>query len=265
MVGRRVAPDEHRVLNVLVGQLGSAVEAAELKAHAERARELARANDLRLALLQAVSHDLRTPLAAIKASISSLRQPDVDWPRELRDEFYATIEDETDRLAALVTNLLDMSRLQSGVLAPRATPVAVEEVLPAAIASLGSRADRVVVDVAEDVPLVVADPALLERAVANVVDNAVAASPPGEKVRLEAGAVAGRVDIRVVDHGRGIPVVDRERIFEPFQRLVDHGTGVGLGLAIARGFVTAMDGELTIEDTPGGGTTMVIGLSQAQP
>jgi two-component system sensor histidine kinase KdpD len=156
-----------------------------------------------------------------------------------------------------------MSRLQAGALHVDLRPVILDEVVPAAVASLGPRGRSVVVDIAETLPLVKADAALLERAVANIVDNAVSASPPDKMVRVEAGAVAGRVDLRVIDRGPGIPLADRERVFLPFQRLVDYGSGVGLGLAIARGLVHAMGGELTIEDTPGGGITMVIGLPEA--
>jgi two-component system, OmpR family, sensor histidine kinase KdpD len=216
--------------------------------------------------LQAVSHDLRTPLAGIKASASSLRQPDIDWPDADRDEFLRTIEDETDRLTALVANLLDMSRIQAGAVAPTTRPVGLEEVVPAAVAGLGMRARTVEVAVPESLPPVAADPAMLERVVANLVENAVAHSPRGEGVRVEAGEIGGRVLVRVIDRGRGIPPADRERVFEPFQRLDDRpsdGAGVGLGLAVARGFTRAMGGDLTIDDTPGGGTTMVIELDVA--
>jgi two-component system sensor histidine kinase KdpD len=140
-----------------------------------------------------------------------------------------------------------------------------EEVVPAAVASLGARGVGVVVNTPETLPLVAADPALLERVLANLLDNAVGSSPPDRPVRIEAGAIAGRVDTRIVDQGPGIPRQDRDRVFQPFQRLVDHGAGVGLGLAIARGFVEAMGGELSIEDTPGGGVTMVVSLPEAGP
>jgi two-component system sensor histidine kinase KdpD len=259
--GSQLASEDHRVLNALASQLSAAVEAKRLQQEAARATTLAEANDLRAALLQAVSHDLRTPLAAIKASISSVRQQDVDWSPEQLREFHTTIEEETDRLDALVSNLLDMSRLQAGALRVNVRPVVLDEVIPVAVASLGERGRSVLLEIPETLPLVHADPALLERSVANLVDNAVSASPPERPVRIEAGAVAGRVDLRVVDRGPGIPLADRERVFQPFQRLVDHGSGVGLGLAIARGFITAMGGELSIEDTPGGGVTMVVSLS----
>ncbi|HEV7759735.1 MAG TPA: ATP-binding protein, partial [Acidimicrobiales bacterium] len=263
MQGGQLVTEDHRVLNALAGQMATAVATQRLQVEAARATELAQANDLRSALLQAVSHDLRTPLASIKASISSIRQDDVAWSPDQLTQFHTTIDEETDRLDNLVANLLDMSRIQAGALQPAIRPVALEEVVPAAVASLGPRGDGVVVDAPETLPLVAADPALLERVLANLLDNAVGSSPVDRPVRIEAGAIAGRVDTRIVDQGRGIPRQDRDRIFQPFQRLVDHGTGVGLGLAIARGFVEAMRGELSIEDTPGGGVTMVVSLPEA--
>ena len=210
----------------------------ERMATEERAAEallLARADELRVSLLRAVSHDLRTPLSSIKASVTSLLQRDVDWTEEATHEFLGTIDEESDRLDDLVGNLLDMSRLQSGALRFQARPVGYEEVVPAALASLSGPTDTVDITLDETLPRVQADPALLERVVANLAANAIAASGPDAPVRIEAGAVGDRVDLRVVDRGPGIPVADRERIFEPFQRLGDGGGGVGLGLAVAQG------------------------------
>jgi two-component system sensor histidine kinase KdpD len=242
----------------------AAGERRQMELRAEETALLAKADELRVALLRAVSHDLRSPLASIKASVTSLLQQDIEWSPQATAEFLATIDEESDRLDALVANLLDMSRLQTGALRQDAQPVGYEEVVPAALASLSSPTGDVQVVVDADLPRVLADPALLERAVANLTANAVAASPPGAPVRIEAGAVGGRVDLRIVDRGPGIPLADRERIFEPFQRLGDSGAGgVGLGLAVARGFVEAMGGELLLDDTPGGGTTMVIALPEA--
>ena len=264
--GGDLAAEDRRVLNAFVAQLAAAIDRRRVGAQAATAAALAEANELRSALLQAVSHDLRTPLAGIKASASSLRQPDIEWSDADRDEFLRTIEDETDRLSALVGNLLDMSRIHAGAVAAAPRAVGLEEVVPAAVAGLGPRGDAVEVDVAETIPSVVADPVLLERVVANLVENAVAHSPDSAPVRVEAGEVGGRVLIRVVDRGPGIDPAERERVFQPFQRLHDspsHGAGVGLGLAVARGFTHAMGGHLTIDDTPGGGTTMVVELEAA--
>ena len=261
--GGNLVPEDRRLITALGAQLAMAIESHRLKGEAAKAQTLTEANDLRAALLQSVSHDLRTPLASIKAAITSLRQTDVGWSSEAVDEFQGTILEETDRLIALVENLLDMSRLEASVLQVGLRPTTLDEVVPAALASLGARARSVRLDVAEDLPAVLADPALFERVVANLVDNALTWSAPDQPVRVEAGAVAGRVDMRVVDRGPGIPPARRDDVFQPFQRLTDHGTGVGLGLAVARGFTRAMGGELALEDTPGGGTTAVVSLPQA--
>jgi two-component system sensor histidine kinase KdpD len=264
LVGPALAAEDRHLLSAFTAQLGAALTRRRLQEGAAQAARLARADELRAALLAAVSHDLRTPLASIKACVTSLLADDVDWTPEAVTEFLATIDEETDRLTALVSNLLDMSRLQAGALSLHRRPVGVEEIVPAALSSLGDRArgDVVEVGVAETLPRVDADPALLERVLANLIDNALAWSPPGVPVRVEAGGVAGAVHVRVVDRGPGIPPAERDRVFLPFQRLGDRssGAGVGLGLAVARGFTVAMGGELTVEDTPGGGTTMVVVL-----
>jgi two-component system, OmpR family, sensor histidine kinase KdpD len=271
LVGPRLAAEDRRLLNAFAVQLAAAVERRRLAASAARAAALAEADGLRTAFLQAVSHDLRTPLAGIKASASSLRQPDIDWSDDDVAAFLATIEDETDRLTALVANLLDLSRIQAGAVQADRRAVGLDEVVPAALASLAGRARGVAFDVPETLPPVLADPALLERVVANLVDNALSHGDGGgdggaDAVRVEAGVVAGRVLLRVVDRGPGIPAAQREQVFEAFQRLGDRrtgGAGVGLGLAVARGFTRAVGGELTVEDTPGGGTTMVVELAAA--
>jgi two-component system sensor histidine kinase KdpD len=264
LVGGRLTGADRQVLNAFAAQLTAARDRARLSEAAAQATELTQANELRTALLQAVSHDLRTPLASIKASASSLRQPDIEWSAQDEAEFLETIEEETDRLTALVSNLLDMSRLQAGVLQPTLRPVNLEEVVPAAIASLGERAYGVVVDVPETLNPVRADAALLERVIANLVENAMRWSPADRPARITAGRVHDRIDLRIIDHGPGIKQPHREQVFQPFQRLGDRGgTGVGLGLAVARGFVRAMEGELIIEDTPEGGTTAVVSLGVA--
>jgi two-component system sensor histidine kinase KdpD len=264
LAGGRLTGADRQVLNAFAAQLTAARERARLSEAAAQATELTQANELRTALLQAVSHDLRTPLASIKASASSLRQTDIEWSDEDQAEFLQTIEEETDRLTALVSNLLDMSRLQAGVLQPTLRSVNLEEVVPAAIASLGERAYGVVYDVPETLQPVRADAALLERVVANLVENAMRFSPGDKPARVTAGRVHDRVDLRVIDHGPGIAADSREKVFQPFQRLGDRGgSGVGLGLAVARGFVRAMEGELLIEDTPDGGTTAIVSLGVA--
>ena len=264
--GGHLGDDDREVLRSFAGQVALAVERRELRADAERAIGLAEANELRTALLAAVSHDLRTPLSSIKASVSSLLQRDVDLTPSATRELLETIDEDADRLNHLVGNLLDMSRLQTGALQLVMRDVGLDEVLPVALAGL-TQADRVDVDVAETLPRVHADAALLERAIANVVENAIAWSPPDAHVRVEACVAQDRVDLRVVDRGPGIPPAEREDVFRPFQRLGDrsNGSGVGLGLAVARGFVEAMGGEIVVDDTPGGGVTMVISMPAASP
>jgi two-component system sensor histidine kinase KdpD len=266
VVGPGLPAEDLALLQAFTGQLALALERRQLRAEAAVAAGLAEASDLRVALLAAVSHDLRTPLSSIKAAATSLLQQDVEWTPQATRELLATIDEESDRLNTLVGNLLDMSRLQSGALELTMRDIGLEEVVPAAIKGLGERGHGVETRVDETLPRVHADAALLERAIANVVDNAVAWSPPDEPVRVEAGAIAGRVDLRVVDRGPGIPADQRERMFLPFQRLGDqsNGTGTGLGLAVARGFVEAMGGEITVEDTPRGGLTMVVSLEAMQ-
>ncbi|HLY35139.1 MAG TPA: ATP-binding protein, partial [Candidatus Limnocylindria bacterium] len=257
--GSDLAADDRRLLSAFVGQLRLAQEQGRLQERAASAAELAEANELRTALLAAVSHDLRTPLSSIKASATSMLSDDVPWSDEAIQGFCRTIDAEADRLNTLVSNLLDVSRLQTGALHLALRPVGLDEVTFAALASLSRDATNVVVDVAENLPRVVADPALLERAIANLVDNALTWNRDGPPVRVEAGECGGKIDLRVSDRGPGIPPARREEVFAPFQRLGDSGTaspdGVGLGLAVARGFIEAMGGQLTLEDTPGGGLT----------
>jgi two-component system, OmpR family, sensor histidine kinase KdpD len=259
---------DDRLLSAFVAQLRVVQEHAQLEARAATAIELEEGNRLRTALLAAVSHDLRTPLAAIKAAATSLLSEEIRWGPDEARGFAKTIDAEAYRLTHLVSNLLDMSRLQTGAVKVSARPVVLDDVLYAAVGSLGPVASRVVIDVAERLPLVHADPGLLERAFANVVDNAVAWSPPENAVRVTAGTAGDDIDVRVIDQGPGIPLEEREEVFRPFQQLGD-GAGdrpnsVGLGLAVARGFVEALGGELALEDTPGGGTTAVFSLPKAE-
>jgi two-component system, OmpR family, sensor histidine kinase KdpD len=265
MTGASLPASARRVLSAFAAQLAVAVRERELEREADEAAVLQEGNELRMAILAAVSHDLRTPLSGIKAAVSSLRQDDVTWKPEETAEFLATIEEETDRLGNLVANLLDMSRIQTGALNLVRAKVGLDEVVPRALASLADGGRAVEVDVPESLPRLDIDAALLERAIANLVSNAETWSPRGETVCVRGSAAGPHVELRVVDRGPGIPPEDRDRVFEPFQRLGDrsNGNGVGLGLAVARGFVEAMGGELRVEDTPGGGLTTVIGFEAA--
>ncbi|WP_329139003.1 ATP-binding protein [Streptomyces sp. NBC_00670] len=261
--GRVLPASDRRVLAAFAAQAAVVLDRQRLRQAAEQARTLAEGNRIRTALLAAVSHDLRTPLAGIKAAVSSLRSDDVAWSEEDRAELLEGIEEGADRLDHLVGNLLDMSRLQTGTVTPLIREIDVDEVVPMALG--GVPEDSVELDVPETLPMVAVDPGLLERSVANLVENAVKYGPPGTPVLVAASALADRVEVRVVDRGPGVPDEAKERIFEPFQRYGDapRGSGVGLGLAVARGFAEAMGGTLTAEDTPGGGLTMVLTLRAA--
>jgi two-component system sensor histidine kinase KdpD len=263
--GQHLPADRVQLLSALASQLAVAIRGRTLAQEAADAATRSEADALRTAILAAVSHDLRTPLASIKASVSSLRDDDVAWSDEEMAQFLETIEEETDRLTGLVENLLDMSRIQVGALTLVRAVVGFDEVVARALASLPDGGRELDVDVSETLPRIDADPGLLERAIANIVTNAKAASAPDAPVRVRASAAGGRVELRVIDRGPGVPPDQRDRIFRPFQRLGDRGSrnGVGLGLAVAKGFVEAMDGELEVEDTPGGGLTMVIAFEAA--
>ncbi|GEC07010.1 sensor histidine kinase [Streptomyces spinoverrucosus] len=263
LTGRVLPAEDRRVLAAFAAQAVVVLDRRRLQEEADQARTLAEGNRIRTALLAAVSHDLRTPLAGIKASVTSLRSDDVEWSEQDQADLLEAIEEGADRLDHLVGNLLDMSRLQTGTVTPIIREVDLDEVVPMALG--GVPEDSVELDVPETLPMVHVDKGLLERAVANVVENAVKYSPDGTPVLVAASAIADRVEVRVVDRGPGVPDEAKDRIFEPFQRYGDapRGAGVGLGLAVARGFAEAMGGTLNAEDTPGGGLTMVLSLRMA--
>ncbi|MCT9112848.1 sensor histidine kinase KdpD [Streptomyces mirabilis] len=261
--GRVLPAEDRRVLAAFAAQAAVVLDRQRLQSEADQSRALAEGNRIRTALLAAVSHDLRTPLAGIKAAVSSLRSDDVAWSEEDRAELLEGIEEGADRLDNLVGNLLDMSRLQTGTVTPLIREIDLDEVVPMALG--GVPEGSVTLDIPETLPMVAVDPGLLERSVANLVENAVKYSPSDERVLVSASAMADRVEIRVVDRGPGVPDEAKDRIFEPFQRYGDapRGAGVGLGLAVARGFAEAMGGTLAAEDTPGGGLTMVLTVPAA--
>jgi K+-sensing histidine kinase KdpD len=261
--GPELFAEDRRLLENLALAASSAVDAQALAGEASRARELAEVDRLRSALLAAVGHDLRTPLAGIKAAATTLREPGVTLADADRDELLATIEQSTDRLGDLIANLLDLSRLQAGALSLRLRPVAVDEVVARAL--LDRHLGEVVNAVDDDLPLALADPGLLERVLANLVDNAHRHASARPSVEVRAQATATAVEVMVVDHGPGVPESEWDRIFVPFQRLDDRSgdAGVGLGLAIARGFTDAMGGTVRPGATPGGGLTMTVTLPLA--
>jgi two-component system sensor histidine kinase KdpD len=260
VVAGQTGPTTTRLLDGFGAQAAAGLDRERLRTQAAQAEALAEGNRMRTALLAAVSHDLRTPLASIKASVSTLRQADVDWTLEDEAALLATIEESADRLDALIGNLLDMSRLTTGSLQPFLRPAGVDEVVPIALGGLDA-GPGVQIVVPDDLPLVRTDPGLLERVLANLFSNALAHSPAGRAPMMRARQVNDSVVLEVVDYGRGVPDELKPRIFEPFERLGDRGgTGVGLGLAVAKGFAEAMGACLEAADTPGGGLTMRITL-----
>jgi two-component system, OmpR family, sensor histidine kinase KdpD len=260
--GRTLPADDRRVLGAFAAYAAVALEQQRLVAAAEAARPIAEADRMRTALLAAVSHDLRTPLASAKAAVTSLRSADIEWGAEDLDELLATADESLDRLAHLVDNLLDMSRLQAGAMSVFPRPAGLDDIVARALDDLGIGRKAVVVDIPDTLPAVRVDPGILERVIVNLAGNALRYSPPGSPPLLTASVLSDRVELRVVDRGPGIPEQDRDRMFVPFQRLgdTDNTTGVGLGLALSRGLTEAMGGTLEPEETPGGGLTMTLSL-----
>ncbi|MBA8793706.1 two-component system sensor histidine kinase KdpD [Friedmanniella endophytica] len=275
--GPSVSAGEQRLLKAFAAHLAVITERRRSRAESARARELAATEKTRTALLGAVSHDLRSPLAAIKAAAASLRSSEVAWSPADEAELLATIEDSADRLDALVENLLDMSRLQTGAVRPLLADIDLAAVCARALDSAGlaepgdgRTPPRVTwCEPPDELPSARGDQGLIERVIVNVVENAVRYSPPGRPVqlRLSQYRADGRdwVSLRVIDHGPGVPAAGFDRLFAPFQRLGDvpNGDGLGLGLAVSRGLAEATGGTLTAEETPGGGLTMVLDLPSA--
>jgi two-component system sensor histidine kinase KdpD len=299
VTGAHLSADDRRLFDAFVSQLRAVEEQQRWQRTEATLSALQEANELRIALLTAVSHDLRTPLASIKAAATSLLSSEIEWDVDARRAFCETIDAEADRLNRIVADLLDMSRLQAGLLPLRLSAVALDEVVFAALASLSGDTDSVRVDVPETLTPVLADRALLERSIANLLANPLAWRPAGGVVSVRSydldsdahhpagpvtpvlatdrrrgarrggarGVEACGVELHIVDTGPGIPVEDRESVFQPFERLAErdggHVDGVGLGLAVARGFVHLMGGRLVLDETPGGGLTAVIALPTA--
>ncbi|MGB6458142.1 MAG: DUF4118 domain-containing protein [Streptosporangiaceae bacterium] len=263
-------PLSPRLLSGLTTQLAAALDRDRLRTQAAQAEALAEGNRMRTALLAAVSHDLRTPLASIKASVSTLRQTDVEWTKSDEAALLATIEASADRLDALIGNLLDMSRLTTGSLQPFLRPTAIDEVAPMALRGLdgagAAGASQLELAVPDGLPLVLTDPGLLERVLANLFANALAYSPAGQRPGMRASCVGDSVLLEVIDHGSGVPDDLKPVMFEPFRRLDGRGAdrsgviGVGLGLAVVKGFLDTMGGSVVPADTPGGGLTMRVML-----
>ncbi|MEX5258044.1 sensor histidine kinase [Kocuria arenosa] len=260
------ADPEQGIVEAFAGRIGAVLQQQALDEARLQSQELAAGNAMRTALLAAVSHDLRTPLAGIKASVSSLRMGDVVLSEEDTAELLANIEESTDQLTERIDDLLDMSRIQSGNLIVHRVPLELADLAGAAVraACAPEQLSRISTDIPLDTPPVLGDHGLLVRVIANLVENAFRHSGHGP-VTLQAATVADSVQLRIIDHGPGVAHPDQERIFQPLQRLGDRDntTGVGLGLAVARGLAEGVGGQLNAEDTPGGGLTMVLSLRAA--
>ena len=265
--GRPLAAADRRIVEAFAAQAAVALRQERLAEQAAKARPLEEADRMRTTLLAAVSHDLRTPLASAMAAIAGLRSNDVAFSESDRDALLATADESLDRLAKLVANLLDMSRLQAGALGVTATAIWLEDAVSHALDELGEPARTVHVRIPDDLAAVLADPGLLQRVLVNVLGNALRFSPSARPPAVTASEYDTYIELRIVDHGPGIPESQRDQVFMPFQRLGDRDneTGVGLGLALSRGLAETMGGSLTPETTAGGGLTMVLTLPTVEP
>ena len=257
--------EDQGTLRRMAAAAARTLEAQRLARQAARADDLAEIDRVRTALLAAVGHDLRTPLAGIKAAVTGLRQPGAVLSTEDQAELLATIDDCCDQLTELVDNLLSLSRLEAGAVNVELEPVSLIAVVEQAVRSIHLDPNLIRVEVSDHLPVMLADPVLLERVIANVLTNAAAVSTPDRPAQVTGRSTVGEVELAVVDHGPGVPVDLRDRMFQPFQRLHDRSTtqGLGLGLAIARGFTETMGGRIAASGTPGGGLTMTIALPTA--
>ena len=229
---------------------------------ARQAAQVTEADEARAALLTAISHDLRTPLAAAKAAVSCLRSRDVPFTADDRAELLATAEESLDELTQLAATLLDVSRLQAGAHAVFPRPADLGQIVADSLDSLGPQTRTVWVDIPSGLPEVMADPPITERVIVNLISNALRYSPALSPPLVTARTRGDRVELLVIDHGPGIPEADRERAFLPFQRLGAAGsrTSVGLGLVVSRRLAETMGGTVEPDETPGGGLTMVVSL-----
>jgi two-component system sensor histidine kinase KdpD len=269
--GPLLRAEQRRLLDALADQGALAIERVHLVGDIERVRREAEADRLRSALLTSISHDLRTPLAAVLGAAGALR----DLPKSLDDEAKAdllvTIIDESERLNRFIANLLDMTKLESGAVAPNLAPHDVGEIVGSALerAKKILARHRVEVAIPSDLPMISVDPVLFEQVLFNLLDNAAKYAPAGTAIRIQGWAERDAVKLQVVDEGHGIPPDDLERIFDKFHR-VQRGdqvrAGTGLGLSISRGFLEAMHGSITAANrTDRQGAVFTISVPVAKP
>ncbi|HUX65827.1 MAG TPA: ATP-binding protein [archaeon] len=222
--------------------------------------DIRQTDQMRVALLNAVSHDLRGPLASSKAAISSLLNDQVTWSAQDQRELLESADQSLNQLNHLIENLLDMSRLESNSIFLNWRNVGVEDVVSGAVKFLKSPTSSIEISIDSDLPPIIGDPILLERVIGNLLENSIRFSPKDRPVTVAAFKTEGRIEIRIIDHGPGISVKNQSKVFIPFQRLGDRDntTGVGLGLAIVKGFTELMHGRVSMEETYLGGLTVVL-------
>jgi two-component system sensor histidine kinase KdpD len=271
--GPLLSPDQRRLFDALADQAALAIERTNLAGEIERQRLTAETERLRAALLTSISHDLRTPLASILGSATTLRSYGKTMDPAAQDELMGTIQEEAERLNRFISNLLDMTRLESGAIKPRVELVDLADVVGSALRRAGPvlAKHRVEVTLTPDLPMLKLDPVLFEQVLFNLLDNAGKYAPQGTRIFVQARRADNVVRLEIADEGRGIPAADRERVFDKFYRVhaADRkGAGTGLGLAICRGFVEAMGGTITADnrrDAPGAVLTVMLPVPPQSP
>ncbi len=258
------SPPELSLMKTLASQTALAIERAALDGEVREARLQVEANALRAALFSSVTHDLRTPLASIKASASGLLAEGAHYSEEERRDVLGTVVEEADHLNLIVGNLLDLARMRAGALVPSRQPILIDEVIGSVLQRMRRTLERVVVrtTIRPELPAVEADPVQIGQVLSNLIENAIRFSPPGSEIHITAARWRSAVQVRVTDQGPGIPESDRERVFEEFYRHDAGGGkgGTGLGLAIARAIVVAHGGTILAGAAPGGGTAVTFEL-----
>jgi two-component system sensor histidine kinase KdpD len=260
-----LSTEDERLLAAAARQIAVVLERVRLDAQVEAARQEAERSQTRAALFSSVTHDLRTPLASIKAAGTSLLQEDIELDDGARRDLVRTIVEESDRLNTLIGNILELAKVRAGALVPAKQPVALDEVVESVLHRMEPAfGDLRVRTIIRDVPLVPADPVQIDQVLSNLLENAIRFSPPGGEVVVSVATWRGGVQVRVADQGPGIPAAERDRVFEAFARggAADAAArgGSGLGLAIARAIVLAHGGRIWIEGTPAGGAAAVFEL-----
>jgi two-component system sensor histidine kinase KdpD len=274
LVARRQGPwpfaaSEIALLRTVARQLSTVLERRRLDEAVRDSRVEAESSELRAALFSSITHDLKTPLASIKAGATSLRGDGPALSDEQRDDLLQTIEEEVDRLNRLVGNILDLARLRADALRPTVQPISVDEIVESAVARMRGRLTGfdVRVKIPPDVPPVPADPVQIDQVVTNLLENATRFAPPGSDITIAVNASPTAVRVRVADHGPGIPPEERDRVFEEFYRIDarPESVGTGLGLTISRAIVVAHGGRMWIEGNQGGGAAVAFELPIDSP